>query len=218
MDHRPYPVLVHVQSFVLILVYFSTLPNVPYKEPIIPLVFVTLTGNVIEQNLVGFPNLMYPHVGPYTPYFGFSYKGVECDPIMWPPMSDPLANFMTSPKPVLGIIQTRIVTNHEEPSNEDEDYSEKKHNPKMPIIIRIKRSYHDQKGKPSPIGDVNKLFIGGWDVLISDNGDGPFGGGGNGPLGSGPQGSGGNNLLEDGGCGHPTNQNPRSYIARLARL
>jgi hypothetical protein len=25
-------------------------------------------------------------------------------------------------------------------------------------------------------------------------------------------------LLEDGGSGHPTNQNPRSYIAILARL
>jgi hypothetical protein len=62
------------------------------------------------------------------------------------------------------------------------------------------------------------LFIGGWTILISNNGGGPFGGGGNGPLGNGLQGSGGNNLLEDGGSGHPTNQNPRSYIAILARL
>jgi hypothetical protein len=107
MDHRPYSILVHVQSLILSiqnLVYFLALPNVPCREPIIPLVFVTLTGNVIKQNLVGFLNLMYPHVGPYTPYFGSSCKGVECDPIMWPPMSNPLANLMTSPKPILGIV------------------------------------------------------------------------------------------------------------------
>ncbi|CAK9266867.1 unnamed protein product [Sphagnum jensenii] len=137
---------------------------------------------------------------------------------MWLPMSDPLTNLMTSTKLVLGIVQTRIVTNHEEPSNEDEDYSKRKHNPKMPKIIRIKRSYHDRKGRPSPTGDVSKLVISGWTILISNNGGGPFGGGGNGPLGGGPQGSGGNSLPEGGGSGHPANQNPRSYIARVARL
>jgi hypothetical protein len=104
---------------ILNLVYFSTLPNVPCKKPIIPLVFVTFIGNVINKNMVGFPNSMYPHVGPYTPYFGFGYEGVRGVPTMWPPMYDPLANLTTSPKPVLGIVQTRIVTIHEELSNEE---------------------------------------------------------------------------------------------------
>jgi hypothetical protein len=39
---------------------------------------------------------------------------------------------MTSPKPISKITQVRIVTNHKEPSNEDEDYSKRKHNPRMP--------------------------------------------------------------------------------------
>jgi hypothetical protein len=58
----------------------------------------------MEQNLVGFPNSMYPHVGPYTPYFGFGYKGIGGVPTMWPPMSDPLTNLTTSPKPILAIV------------------------------------------------------------------------------------------------------------------
>jgi hypothetical protein len=48
---------------------------------------------------------MYPHVGLYTPYFGFGYKGVRSDPIMWPPISNPLTNPMTSLKLVLRIAQ-----------------------------------------------------------------------------------------------------------------
>jgi len=44
----------------------------------------------MEQNLVGFPNSMYLHVGTYTPYFGYSYKGVGGVPTMWPLMFDPL--------------------------------------------------------------------------------------------------------------------------------
>jgi hypothetical protein len=38
-----------------------------------PLIFVPLIGNVMEQNFVGFPSSMFPHVGPYTPYFGSGY-------------------------------------------------------------------------------------------------------------------------------------------------
>jgi hypothetical protein len=71
MDHKPYLIFVHVQNPV----YSSTLPNVACKELVIPLVFVSLIKNVMEQNPVGFPNSMYPHVGPYIPYFGSSYQG-----------------------------------------------------------------------------------------------------------------------------------------------
>jgi hypothetical protein len=59
-----------------------TLPNVACREPIIPHVSVPLTINVMEQNLVSFPNSMYPHVGPYTPYFGFGYEGIRRAPTM----------------------------------------------------------------------------------------------------------------------------------------
>jgi hypothetical protein len=69
----------------------------------------------MEQNLVGFPNSMYPYVGPYTPYFGFGYVGIKGVPIMWPPMSNPLVNPMASPKLVSGITQIEIVTNCREP-------------------------------------------------------------------------------------------------------
>ncbi len=46
-------------------------------------------------------------------------------------MSDPLTNPTTSPKLVSGIAQVDIVTNHEEPLDEDENYLKRKHNPKM---------------------------------------------------------------------------------------
>jgi hypothetical protein len=59
------------------LVYFLALPNVACKKPIIPLLSVPLTRNVMEQNPIGFPNSMYLHIGPYTPYFGFGYKGIR---------------------------------------------------------------------------------------------------------------------------------------------
>jgi hypothetical protein len=51
-------------------------------------------GNVIEQNLVGFPNSMYHHVG-CTPYFGSGYRGIGCVFIVWPSMFDPLVKSMT---------------------------------------------------------------------------------------------------------------------------
>jgi hypothetical protein len=78
MDHKPYPIFVHVQNPISNIqnpVYSSALPNVACRELIIPLVFVSLIKNVMEQNLMGFPNSMYPHVGPYTPYFGYGYGG-----------------------------------------------------------------------------------------------------------------------------------------------
>ncbi len=79
------------------------LPNVFHKEPMFPLVSVPLTKNVMENNLVGFPNSMFFHVGPCTPYFGPSYRGKGSVLIMWPPIFDPLVNITTPPKPILGV-------------------------------------------------------------------------------------------------------------------
>jgi hypothetical protein len=77
----------------------------------------------MEKNLVYFPNSMYPHVGPYTPYFGFSYEGIRSVPTIWPLMSNPLTNPTLTPKLVLGITQDEFVTNHEEPLGKDHDFS-----------------------------------------------------------------------------------------------
>jgi len=74
IDHKPYLVSIPIQSPVLNiqnLVYFLALPNEACRKPIIPPIFIPFTRNVMEQNLVGFFNSMYIHVGPYTPYFGF---------------------------------------------------------------------------------------------------------------------------------------------------
>jgi hypothetical protein len=75
---------------------------------------------------------MYPHVGPCTPYFGFGYGGIGSVPTMWPPISNPLANFIAPPKLVLGITQVGIIIDCKEPSDETKDYFKRKHNPKMP--------------------------------------------------------------------------------------
>jgi hypothetical protein len=104
---------------------------------------VPLIENVMEQNPIGFPNSMYPHVGPCTPYFGFGYGSIWSVPIMWPPISDPLSNLIAPPKLILGIAQAGIVTDHKEPSDENKDYFTRKHNTKMPQIIIIKKLYNE---------------------------------------------------------------------------
>ncbi len=129
-NHRPYLVSTPIQNLVpniQILVYSSTLPNVACKELIIPprQPVVLIIENVMEQNPVGFPNSMYFHVKPYTPYFGFNYRGVKGVPTMWPPMSDPLANPTISPKQVMGIVQIGIVTNCGELLDKNKNYSMK---------------------------------------------------------------------------------------------
>ncbi len=43
----------------------------------------------------------------------------------------------TLPKLLLGIAQVKIVTDHEEPLDEDEDYSKRKHTPRMPWIALL---------------------------------------------------------------------------------
>jgi hypothetical protein len=68
---------------------------------------------------------------------------------------------MISPKPVMKIIQVEIITNCGEPLDEDEDYSEKKHNSKMSQIIPTKILYHDRRGRPSPIGDASRSLTSG---------------------------------------------------------
>jgi len=46
---------------------------------------------------------MYPHDGPYTPYFGYGYGGIRSVPIIWLPMFYPLTNPITLVKPILGV-------------------------------------------------------------------------------------------------------------------
>jgi hypothetical protein len=121
---------------------------------------------------------MYPHVGPYTPYFGFGYGGIGRVPIGWPPMFNPLTNPIAPLQPILEIAQTRVVIDHKEPLNEGKESFERKHNPKMLQIIPTKKMYHEQKGKPSLIGNANGMPIEGQVVLFSKGGGGPSGGGG----------------------------------------
>ncbi len=202
MNHRPYLVSLLVQSLVLNVlnsVYPLTLQNVACRESIIPHVSIPLPGNVMEQNLVGYPNSMYPHVGPYTPYFGYVYEGIMSVFTMWPPKSDPLTNPTTPPKLVLGIAQIGIVTDQGE-LLEDDDYFKRKHNPRMPLIILTRKSYHEWRGKPSLIGDVGRPPTGGRAIPINNGGGGPFGSGGYGPLrggGNGPLGGGSSGPLGD---------------------
>jgi hypothetical protein len=56
---------------------------------------------------------------------------------------NPLINPTTSPKPVSRIAQAKIVIDHGKPSNENEDYSKRKHNPRMTQIVPTKKLYHD---------------------------------------------------------------------------
>jgi hypothetical protein len=79
-------------------IYPSTLSNVVCKKLVIALIYVPFIENIMEQNLVGFPNSMYPCVGPYTPYFGFGYRAIKSVLIMLPLVFDPLAKPMASPK------------------------------------------------------------------------------------------------------------------------
>ncbi len=61
----------------------------------------------------------------------------------------PFANIMAPPKLVSKVAQIGIITNHEEPLNEDNDSSERKHNPRMPQIIPFGKPYNEQRGRPS---------------------------------------------------------------------
>ncbi len=185
-DHKPYPVSLPVQSLipnVQNLVYPSTLSNVACRESVI---FVPFTKNIMEKNLVIFPNSMYPHVEPYTPYFGFGNTDIGSVPTMWPSMSNPLANLVT-PQSQFWELHKLGLTNRGEPLDEDDEYSKKKHNSRMPQIIPTKKLYHEQRGQPSPIGDVGGFPTGRWIVPMSNDGGEPFSDGGN----KSPRGNGG---------------------------
>jgi len=151
----------------------------------------------MEQNLVKFANSMYPHVGPYTPYFCFGNGGIRSVPTLWPLMFDPLVNPTTPPKLILGITQVGIVIDQGEPSNEDDEYFKRKHNPRMPRIIPIKKLYHEQRGQPSPIGNASWLPTIKWNVPTNTSGGEPFNGGGD------PLGGGGSSFLGGGNKGPP---------------
>ncbi len=67
MDHRPYPISLLVQSSIPNIqnsIYPLALPNVACREPTTPSNSIFLTKNVMEQNLVGFPNSMYIMLNP----------------------------------------------------------------------------------------------------------------------------------------------------------
>ncbi len=84
---------------------------------------------------------------------------------------------MISPKLVPGIIQVGIVKNCKKTLDEDKDYFKRKHNLGMPWIIPTTKLYHDQKGRPSMIGNASRLFIDGRTIFINNGNGGPFGGG-----------------------------------------
>jgi hypothetical protein len=95
----------------------------------------------------------------------------------------PLLTFPITPKPVLGVVQTGVVTNHEKPSDDDDNSFEKKHNPRMPQIFPTKKSYNERKGKPSPIGDDGGFFV--YNIPVNGGGVKPFAANYNDPLGGG---------------------------------
>ncbi len=161
----------------------TALPNVFHKELVFPLVFVPLTKNVMEKNLVGFPNSMFFHVGPCTPYFGPNYGGKGSVLVMWLPTFDPLVNIMTPPKPILGLAQTLIIIDYGELLDEDDDSSKRKHNPRMPQIVLIIKPYNERRGRPSVIGDGVGPPPSGWNVPINNSVGKSFSIGGSGPSG-----------------------------------
>jgi hypothetical protein len=67
------------------------------KSQLYPPIFIPLTKNVMEQNLVGLSNSIFFHVGPYTPYFGVSYDGIGNVHVLWPLMFDRVINIMAPP-------------------------------------------------------------------------------------------------------------------------
>ncbi len=94
----------------------------PHKKSFIPPISVFITGNVIKQNPIGFPNLMFLHVGPYKPYFRSGYSGMGSVPTMWLPMSCPFANINITPKPIFRVAQAKVVIDNGEPLNDDDIY------------------------------------------------------------------------------------------------
>jgi hypothetical protein len=59
------------------------------------------------------------------------------------------------------------------------DFSERKHNLKVPRIVPIEKSFHEQRGKPTLIRDVGGFSTDGRIVPSNNDGGKPFDGGGN---------------------------------------
>ncbi len=135
-------------------------------------------------------------------------------------ISNHLTNITIPPNLVLEITQVRIVRDHGEPPDENDDLSERKCNPRMPWTNPIENSYHEQKGRPSLIGDGGGLPIRGENVLTSNGGGEPFNNGGNDlPRGGGnsPPRGGNSDLLGGDGSGPLGDQNAMSYIVGPTR-
>jgi hypothetical protein len=81
----------------------------------------------------------------------------------------------------------------------------------MPQIVLIEKLYHEQRGKPSSIGNAGGSPTGGWVVPINNGGNGLFGDGGNKPLG------GGDNGLPRSGGNEPSGyQNLKPYVYKTS--
>jgi hypothetical protein len=63
---------------------------------------------------------------------------------------------------------------------EDDDFFERKHNPRMPIIVLTRKPYHG-RSSPSQIKDVGGPPTGRCIAPINNDGGEPFSNGGNGP-------------------------------------
>lgn len=104
---------------------------------------------------------MFPFVGPYTPYFGFDYGGIRNVSTMWPQMYVPFTNIRVGSKQVSRVAQFGVVIGHREPSDDGDNFSKRMHNPRMPQILPIGKSYNVKKGRSSSIGDRGGLLASG---------------------------------------------------------
>jgi len=81
----------------------------------------------------------------------------------------------------------------------------------MPRIVLIEKSYHEQRGKPSSIGNVSGSPTSGWVVPINNGGNGLFSDGGNKLLGGGD-----NGLPKSGGNKPSRYQNLKPYVYKTS--
>jgi hypothetical protein len=147
------------------LVYPFALPKSPHKDSFIQPIFIPITRSIIEQIPIGFPNSMFPFVGPYTPYFGFGHDGMGNVPTMWPQVFSPFANITATLNLVSRVAQVGVVTNNEEPWDDGNISFERKHNPKMPQIFPIKNLYNEKKWQTILIRSDGGLLANGGNVI-----------------------------------------------------
>lgn len=99
----------------------------PYKDPVLPLISIMTTRNVIDQNPIGFPNFMFPSYGPYQLVFGTAYSSIGTTPT-WPQMVKPITNNVLTPKLILRVLE---IIDIKDPLDDEDMSSERKHNPKL---------------------------------------------------------------------------------------